>query len=63
MNTYEYLLLDINNIKGIGTKTSKLFKKKNIKTIFDLLLSLPKNSVDRTSLVKINELQIGKYKL
>ena len=60
MNTYEYLLLDINNIKGIGTKTSKLFKKKNINTIFDLLLSLPKNSVDRTSLVKINELQIGK---
>ena len=60
MNTYEYLLLDINSIKGIGTKTSKLFKKKNINTIFDLLLSLPKNSVDRTSLVKINELQIGK---
>ena len=60
MNTYEYLLLDINSIKGIGTKTSKLFKKKNINTIFDLLLSMPKNSVDRTNLVKINELQIGK---
>ena len=28
MNSYEYLLSDINNIKGIGTKTSKLFKKK-----------------------------------
>ena len=60
MNSYEYLLSDINNIKGIGTKTSKLFKKKNINTIFDLLWSLPRDSVDRTNIVKINELQIGK---
>ena len=60
MNDYEYLLSDINNIKGIGLKTSKLFKKKNINTIFDLLWSLPRDSIDRTNLVKINELQIGK---
>ena len=60
MNSYEYLLSDINNIKGIGTKTSKLFKKKNINTIFDLLWSLPRDTIDRTNLVKINELQIGK---
>ena len=60
MTSYEYLLSDINNIKGIGTKTSKLFKKKNINTIFDLLWSLPRDSIDRTNIVKINELQIGK---
>ena len=60
MNSYEYLLQDINSIKGIGTKTSKLFRKKNINTIFDILWSLPRNSIDRTNLVKINELQIGK---
>ena len=60
MNTYEYLLQDINSINGIGNKTSKLFKKKNINTIFDLLWSLPRNSIDRGNLVKINELQIGK---
>ncbi len=60
MNSYEYLLSDINNIKGIGTKTSKLFKKKNINTIFDLIWSLPRDTIDRTNLVKINELQIGK---
>ena len=40
MNTYYQ---DINRIKGIGTKTSKLFKKKNINTIFDLLWNLPQN--------------------
>ncbi len=60
MNSYEYLLKDINIIKGIGSKTSKLFRKKNINTIFDLLWSAPHNSVDRTNLVKINELQIEK---
>ena len=60
MNNYEYLLSDINSINGIGSKTSKLFKKKNINTIFDLLWSLPINTTDRTNLVKINELQIGK---
>ncbi len=60
MNSYEYLLSDINNIKGIGTKTTKLLKKKNINTIFDLLWSLPRDTIDRTNLVKINELQIGK---
>ena len=60
MNSYEYLLQDINTIKGIGTKTSKLFKKKNINTMFDLLWSLPRSSIDRTNLIKINELQVGK---
>ncbi len=60
MNSYEYLLKDINTIKGIGTKLSKLFKKKNINTIFDLLWSLPRDTIDRSNLVKINELQIGK---
>ena len=60
MNSYEYLLQDINRIKGIGSKTSKLFKKKKINTIFDLLWSLPRTLIDRTNLVKLNELQIGK---
>ena len=60
MNSYEYLLQDINRIKGIGSKTTKLFKKKNINTIFDLLCSPPRNSTDRSNLVKISELQIGK---
>ncbi len=28
MYSFNYLLSDINNIKGIGSKTAKLFKKK-----------------------------------
>ena len=60
MTNYEYLLSDINNIKGIGNKTAKLFKKKNINIILDLLWNLPRNNVDRTDVRKIKDLQIGK---
>ncbi len=60
MLNYEYLLSDINNIKGVGSKTAKLFKKKNIHTIFDLLWNLPRDFIDRSNLQKINELHIGK---
>ena len=60
MSNYEYLLSDISKVKGIGPKISKLFKKKNINTIFDLLWSLPTESIDRSHISKINELQIGK---
>ena len=35
MIDHEYLLSNIQNIKGIGKKTTQLFKRKNINTIFD----------------------------
>ena len=60
MNGIEYLLTNINNISGIGTKTASLFKKKNINTIFDLLWNAPRDFIDRSSIFKVNELEIGK---
>ncbi len=60
MSSYEYLLSDISTIKGIGTKIGKLFRKKNIYTIFDLLWNLPRDFVDRSNVYPINELQVGK---
>ncbi len=60
MSSYEYLLSDISTIKGIGTKIGKLFRKKNINTIFDLLWNLPRDFVDRSNVYTINELQVGK---
>ena len=60
MTNYEYLLSDLSIIEGIGIKTSKLFRKKNINTIFDLLLTLPQSKIDRTIESKINNLKIGK---
>ena len=62
MSNIDYLLSDINNINGVGSKTGNLFKKKNINTIFDLLWNLPRDFVDRTTIFKINELEVGKIK-
>tara|TARA_Y100000591_G_scaffold309903_1_gene311696 strand:- start:4856 stop:6892 length:2037 start_codon:yes stop_codon:yes gene_type:complete len=60
MTGIEYLLSNINNINGIGSKTANLLKKKNINTVFDLLWNLPRDYIDRSNILKINELQIGK---
>ena len=46
---YEYLLSDLSLLKGVGTKTSNLLKKKKVNTIFDLLWKLPKSFTDTLS--------------
>lgn len=55
---YDYLLSDLNLLKGVGTKTSNLLKKKKINTIFDLLWKLPKSYTDRSLSSKIKDLKI-----
>ena len=59
MSGIDFLLSSINTIDGVGKKTSNLLKKKNINTVFDILWSLPRNTTDRSNLVKINQLKIG----
>ena len=58
-SNYEYLLSDLTKLKGVGTKTSILLKKKKINNIFDLLWKLPKSYTDRSHSVKIQDLKIG----
>ena len=58
-SNYEYLLSDLTNLKGVGTKTTALLKKKKINNIFDLLWKLPKSYTDRSHSVKIKDLKIG----
>tara|TARA_Y100001970_G_scaffold260184_1_gene341996 strand:+ start:323 stop:2362 length:2040 start_codon:yes stop_codon:yes gene_type:complete len=60
MNNYEYLLSDISILRGIGKVLASKFRKKNINTIFDLVLSKPSNYVDRSIETKIKDLHIGK---
>ena len=55
---YEYLLSNLSLLKGVGTKTSNLLKKKKINTIFDLLWKLPKSYTDRSLSSKIKDLKI-----
>ena len=58
-NTYNYLLSDLKNLKGVGTKTFNILKKKKINNIFDLLWRLPKSYTDRSKSTKIKDLKIG----
>ena len=58
--SYEFLLKDISTLKRVGQKTKKILKKKKIETLFDVLLHLPQAFVDRSNLININELEIGK---
>ena len=58
-SNYEYLLSDLSSLKGIGNKTAKIFKKKRINNIFDLLWKLPKSFTDRSLSSKIKDLKIG----
>ena len=60
MQDFEYLLSSIDKIKGIGNKTTKLFYKKKIKTIFDLLWHLPKSKTELSRTTDIQNLQVGK---
>ncbi len=56
---YKYLLSDLTVLKGVGIKTTKLLKKKNINNIFDLLWKLPRSYTDRSLSSKIKDLKIG----
>ena len=60
MNDHDYLLSNIENIKGIGKKTSLLFKRKNINTIFDLLWHLPTSKIENSKVTNVGDIQIGK---
>jgi len=58
-NTYNFLLSDLKNLRGVGAKTSNLLKKKKINNIFDLLWKLPRTYTDRSISAKIKDLKIG----
>ena len=58
-SNYKYLLSDLSALKGVGTKTANLLKKKKINNIFDLLWKLPKSYTDRSNSLKIKDLRIG----
>ena len=60
MNDYEYLLSDISILKGVGKSLATKFRRKNINTIFDLILSIPSKYIDRSIETKIKELHVGK---
>ena len=58
--SYEFLLKDISILKGVGKKTKILLRRKQIKTIYDVLWNLPYSYVDRSFLSSLDNLEIGK---
>ena len=56
----DFIFDDVNKLKGVGPQLSKYLKKRKIEKIKDIILSLPYSEIDRTKLVKLNELVIGK---
>ena len=58
--SYQFLLKDISTLKKVGQKTKKLLKKKKIVTLFDVLWHLPQAFIDRSNLINVNKIEIGK---
>ena len=56
----DFLFREIINLKGVGPQLSKYFKKKRIEKIKDIILNLPYSETDRSQIIKLNELEIGK---
>ena len=55
-----YLFSSISSLNGVGEKTSKYLKNKNILTINDLLWNFPYSYTDRTTSVELDKLEVGK---
>ena len=58
--TKDFIFKEVNKLKGVGIQLTKYLKRKKIEKIKDILLNLPYSETDRSRLVKLNELEIGK---
>ncbi len=54
------LFKNISFLKGVGPKLSKYLKNKRIEKINDLLWHFPYSSTDRSNMVTLNKLEVGK---
>ena len=59
-NIQEFITKNVSTLTGVGSKTKKLLKKKNIEKISDLLWSFPQGYTDRSNLQSLDKLEIGK---
>ena len=56
----DFIFSEVTRLKGVGPQLSRYLKKKKIEKIKDIILSLPYSETDRSKVVKLNELEIGK---
>ena len=51
---------DVKKLKGVGKQLSKYLKNRKIEKVKDILLNLPYSETDRSKIVSLNKLEIGK---
>ena len=56
----DIIFCDVDKLKGIGKKLSKYLKNKRIEKVKDILLNLPYSETDRSKIVDLNKLEVGK---
>ena len=60
INKKNFLFEDVSVIEGVGKKLSIYLKKKKIEKVNDLLWNLPYSFTDRSEIVTLNKLEVGK---
>ncbi len=56
----DIIFCDVDKLKGIGKKLSRYLKNKRIEKVKDILLNLPYSETDRSKIVDLNKLEVGK---
>ena len=56
----DIIFSDVNKLKGVGKQLSKYLKNRKIEKVKDILLNLPYSETDRSKIVNLNKLEIGK---
>ena len=56
----DFIFSDVNKLKGVGKQLSKYLRNKKIEKIKDIILNLPYSETDRSRIVDLNALEVGK---
>ncbi len=56
----DIIFSDVSKLYGVGKQLSKYLKNKKIEKVKDILLNLPYSETDRSKIVSLNKLEIGK---
>ncbi len=56
----DIIFSDVKRLKGVGKQLAKYLKNKKIEKVKDILLNLPYSETDRSRIVKLNKLEVGK---
>ena len=56
----DIIFSDVNKLKGVGKQLSKYLKNRKIEKVKDILLNLPYSETDRSKIVSLNKLEVGK---